>query len=345
MRRDLSLRLWLSAAALALVSTACEVRMKDLSGADEREEVELETWSSGPGSSTYSFVKCSSGSKAKGTTNLYEVCGTKLNGGSDQSYAWQANCAGSSCGSVPVVAHYRLNEDLGPGQALHIEAFTNPQFTGYPVASLEIQGFDASKPSSSDIEEIFLAPGEYYFRAFLAAAGATPLPYSLQGMELVSEAPVGVLGALSGAERVVVKNSSQWNETVNIYIDQLFKKPTPEEDSFAKIRLELSLADESKGKVEKYRDVHVLLLKEADLELRPAYDFTLNTSELLQDAKAYFVSPSVKPASYYVFVFIDSNGNRYYDETEIGAYVKNAEGKADLISIEKDRTKGLKIGL
>lgn len=344
-RRNQFLKFVLAAGALSLLSAGCEVKLKDMGEDDERETVEMESWSNGPGSSTYSFVKCSS-AEGKNLNPLYSVCGTRLNDSSGQSYNWQTNCVGSSCGSVSVFAHYMLNDDLGQQGTLHIEAFDNAQFANAPVSSLEIQGFDASKPTSSKLEEIFLAPGEYYFRAYIAPAGTTPIPYSLQGLELVSETPVGILGALSGAERVLVKNAAAASDTVHIYINQLFKKPVPAEDSFAKIRLELSLKEDLKADVEKYRDVHVLLLKEADLELKPAYDFTLSTTNLLVDTPAtYFVSPSVEPASYYVFAFIDANGNRYFDENEVGAYVSEADGKPSLVSIEKDRTKALKLGL
>lgn len=320
----------------------CEVRMKDFEEEDERETIELENWSSGPGGSTYSFAKCSTSSADSLAQN---VCGTRLNGGSGQTYNWQTNCSGSSCGSVSVFAHYMLADNLGHQGTLHIEAFSNPQFSGAPVSSLEIQGFDASKPSSSNLEEIFLAPGEYYFRAYIAPAGAKPVPYSLQGLELVSEAPVGILGALSGAQRVLVNVASSAAEVVHIYINQLYEKPQPAEDTFAKIRLELSLADGLKDSVERYRDVHVVLLKEADLEKRAPYDFTLSTTELLVSPVTYFVSPSVDVGEYFVFVFIDANGNRYFDENEVGAYVVGGDGEPSLVGLEKDRTKGLKLVL
>ncbi|MES2744231.1 MAG: hypothetical protein V4655_02345 [Bdellovibrionota bacterium] len=346
MKRDLSLRLWVSTLTLLVLSTACDVRLRDLDEDAERDVVQMESWSSGPGSSTYTFAKCSTG-KNTSASSLNNVCGTRP--GSESTgltYNWQTNCAANSCGTVSVFAHYMLNENLGPQKTLRMEAFTNPQFTGSPVASLEIQGFDASKPTSSGLEEIFLAPGEYYFRAYLSPEGSTAVPYSLQGMELVSDTPVGVLGALSGAQRVLVKSPQAPAEAVHIYINQLFKKPVQAEESFAKIRLDLSLSEDQKAKTEKYRDVHVLLLKEADLELKPNYDFTLSTTALITETPSTsFVSPSVEPGSYYVFTFIDANSNRYFDETEIGSYISNADGKPELVTLEKDRTKGLKLGL
>lgn len=304
----------------------------------------MESWSQGPGSSTYSFVKCSAG-KDESATALHEVCGTKLGESAGPNYNWQTNCMGQSCGTVSVFAHYMLSENLGTGETLRIEAFTNPQFSGAPVSSLEIQGFDASKPSSSGREELFLAPGEYYFRAYLSPQGSPPIPYSLQGMELVSETPVGVLGALSGAERVIVKSIAHAVDPVHIYINQLFKKPLPAEDTFAKLRLEISASEELKTQIEKYRDVHVLLLNEADLELKPAYDFTLSSTSLIVDSPSTsFVSPSVEPGDYYVFTYVDANSNRYFDDSELGSYIVNADGEPELVTLEKDRTKALKLG-
>ncbi|RZA24991.1 MAG: hypothetical protein EOP10_08240 [Proteobacteria bacterium] len=346
MKRDLSLRLWASTLSLLVLSTACEVRLKDMDEDAERDVVQMESWSSGPGSSTYNFVKCSTGTN-ESALSMNNVCGTRLNGESaGLTYNWQTNCAANTCGTVSVFAHYMLTENLGPQKTLRIEAFTNPQFTGSPVSSLEIQGFDASKPASSGLEEIFLAPGEYYFRAYLSPEGSAAIPYSLQGMELVSDTPVGVLGALSGAQRVLVKNTQGSAEAVHIYINQLFKKPVPAVESFAKIRLDLSLSEDQKSKTEKYRDVHVLLLKQADLELKPNYDFTLSTTALITETPSTtFVSPSVEPGSYYIFAFIDANSNRYFDETEIGAYILGLDGKPALVSLEIERTKGLKLDL
>ena len=344
MRRDLSLRLCLSAAGLALMTTACEVRLQD-PVANEREVIELESWSQSPGSSTYSFAKCASSNDIS-TSALHTVCGTKLGENSGTNYNWQTNCMGQACGTVSVFAHYMLPENLGAGETLRIEAFNNSQFSGAPVSSLEIQGFDASKPSSSDREEIFLAPGEYYFRAYLSPRGSAPIPYSLQGMELVSDTPIGILGALSGAQRVIVKSVTQPVDTVHIYINQLFKKPVPAEDSFAKIRIEISTSEILKATLEKYRDVHILLLKEPDLELKPSYDFTLSSTSLIVDSPwTSFVSPSVEPAEYYVFAFVDANGNRYFDESESGSYVVDEDGKPEGVTIEKNRTRGLKIEL
>lgn len=332
--------LYLRLAGLAFVGTiftsACDLSLKDPNAESERDKVQLETWSNGPGGSSYSFVKCSSSD----STMLTNICGTKLGDTSRAAnYNWHSNCSGSSCGSVFVFAHYLLPENLGAQQTMHIEAFDNPQFTNNPVASLQIAGFDATKPTSTAREEIFLAPGEYYFRAYLTHEGAAALPYSLQGMELVSDTPVGFLGALSGAQRVLVKEGSFATDPVHINIDQLFKKPQAAEDSLAKFRLAITLP--ALTKVEKYRDVHILLLKEADLELNPSYNFVVSSNGFLPDTLiADFVSPSLAPGAYYVFTYIDANSNGFVDVGEFGSFI-TVDGKPAAIQIDKEKTKTL----
>lgn len=335
--------LYLRLAGLAFVGTiftsACGLSLKDPNAESERDKVQLETWNNGPGGSSYSFVKCSS-SHSSDSSMLTNICGTKLGDSTGAAnYNWHSNCSGSRCGSVFVFAHYLLPDNLGAQQTMHIEAFDNPQFTHAPVASLEIAGFDATKPASTGREEIFLAPGEYYFRAYLTHEGAAALPYSLQGMELVSDAPVGVLGALSGAQRVLVKEASFAADPVHINIDQLFKKPQPAEDSLAKFRLAITLPLASK--VEKFRDVHILLLKEADLELNPSYNFTVSSNSFTMDTLATdFVSPSLTPGAYYVFTYVDANSNGFVDAGELGSFV-TVDGKAAAIQIDKEKTKTL----
>ncbi len=320
--------------------SACEVRLKD-PDENERNKTQYEAWTNGPGGSSYVFAKCS-GSDSSIANN---ICGSRVGDASGTTnYDWHTNCTGSSCGSVSVFAHYMLMDNLGAQETLHIEAFDNATFQNSPVATLEISGFDATKPSSTSREEIFLAPGEYYFRAYLAPAGATPLPYSLQGMQLVSDTPVGVLGALSGAQRVLVKSTADSADPVHIYIDQLLKKDEPEADSLAKFRL--SIAVDPAATLDKYRDVHVLLLSEADLEVNPSYNFTLSTNTLIADnSKTDFVSPSLKPADYYVFTYIDANSNGFVDDGELGAFVTDASGKPATVTVEANHTKELAVTL
>ncbi|MBC7659034.1 MAG: hypothetical protein H7249_04935 [Chitinophagaceae bacterium] len=325
----------------ALFTSACDVSLKDPNAASERNKVELATWTSTPGSSTYSYSKCTADSASDLATH---ICGTRLDGSSNSTaYNWHTNCSGSGCGTVHVAAYYMLTENLGP-QTLHVEAFDNASFTNAPVSSLEIAGFDASKPSSTNFEELYLAPGEYYFRAYLTQGTAAPLPYSLQGMELVSDAPIGVWGALSGAQRVLVKSAGAVMDPVVIKIDQLFKKAQAPEDTLAKFRLQITLSDTA-ASVEKFRNIHILLLKAPDLELVPTYDFTLSSNNLLATGlNTDFVSPSLTPESYYVFAYVDANSNGFVDAGELSGFIQDA-GKPSLVLIDKNKTKSLSVSL
>lgn len=322
--------------ALGMALTSCAVEDPN------REKVEMEKWSTGPDGNTYTYMKCEvsaprymatfCGQKTATTT------GTAANATPAYRYNWKTNCTNESCASLSVFAHYNLTTDLGPGQTLHIEAFDNAQFRANPVATLDIVGFDTSKPNSTDREEIFLAPGEYYFRAYISRDGDAAIPYAFQGMELVGEQPVGYLGAASGAERVIVHDPSD-KPVIHINIDRIFEKKVPEADSLAKLRLQISV--DPLVTIPHARDVHVVLTQDSDLEATPAYDFTLNSNELLvagQERQTDFLSPSLKPGTYYVYTFIDENANGFADPGESAAYV--LDGKDPMaIKIEKDKTK------
>lgn len=312
---------------------------------DERETVTLESWESTPAASSYSYLECKAGTNS---SYLLSFCGQKpgnaLTGdaGSPYTYNWGTNCRGSECAQVSVMAFYQLNTDMGAGQTLRIEAFDNAQFRGSPVANLEIVGFDTSHPNSTKPEKLFLAPGEYYFRAYITHDGDRPLPYTFDGMELVDERPVGVYGALSGAERVVIRSTGDF-EVINIVIDQLFQKTNSAEDTLAKLRLQIAI--DSSVAIPTYRNVHIVLTKEADVEATPAYDFTLSTNQFLikdQENQADFLSPSLTPGDYYVFSYIDTNGNGFADLDEAAAFVLD-DGEPMTVKVEKNRTRSAKV--
>ena len=56
-------------------------------------------------------------------------------------------------------------------------------------------------------------------------------------------------------------------EVINIYINQLFKKPGSEPDTNARIRLRLNVAAEHV--IPANRDVRIFLLKTPDIESKP----------------------------------------------------------------------------
>ncbi len=320
---------------------ACAVHLDDTPEDEEKVHYEYGTWESSPNSSTYEYVECTS---SGGSSRL---CGYRpgTQGSPNRpDYSWQSNCRGRDCQILNVFAHYSLHENLGINRTLVIEAFENAQFSGSPVANIRIAGFDASRPNSSDLEEMYLAPGEYYFRAYFTTSDAQPTPYPMDGMILVGDEPVGVYGALSGAKRVVV-NPNQKPEVINIYINQLFQKPGSEPDTHARIRMRLNVSPDDF--ILANRDVRIFLLKTPDIEAKPLYNLSFSSNMLLvhgQEYSAEYVTPSLAVASYYVFAFLDENNNGYYDSTELGAfYLENQEVSS--FPVERDRTRSLQLTL
>ncbi len=332
----------LALASVSLWLPACAVVLDDTPKDQDKYSYEYGSWESQPNSSTYQYVQCS------GSGSASKLCGYRPDSSGqpsrDEQYTWQSNCRGSDCQIINVFAHYSLQENLGTNQTLIIEAFQNAQFSGSPVANIQIAGFDATRPNSTDLEEIYLASGEYYFRAYFRTGQSQPTPYSMGDMILVGDQPVGVYGALSGAKRVLVKND-QKPETVNIYINQLFKKPGSEPDSNAHLRLRLSVPVTQTAPAD--RDIRILLLIRPDIEAKPAYAFTLSSNLLLingRESSTEFITPSLAVGAYYLFAFIDSNGNGYYDPSELGAfYLENQEVSS--LTVERDRTRSLQLTL
>jgi hypothetical protein len=323
-------------AALVFWTSACAFVVDD----DAPNEEETIEWGSSleenyPNSSTYTYAQCKSVNKPS------SICGQRLGLSGprpDTSYAWNSNCRGRDCQVLSLFVHYVLNENLGTAQTLRVEAFDNPRFTGSPAASLEIAGFDASRPQSSDREEIFLAPGEYYFRAFLSQAGLPSVPYALNGMELVGETPLGVYGALSGARRVIV-TPDRTPDPIHITIDQLFKKPGSEPDSRARVRIKFEV-DEG-ATIPTDRDVRIQVLSSADIEQMPLYSYTISSRLLLTPGREFateFVTPSLKPGAYYIFSYIDADSNGYYDLGELGALYSEGD-EPTAVQVDKDATR------
>jgi len=329
---------FLAIASFLFLLGGCIVVMDDTP--ENRYKYGYTTWEDYPNSGTYEFVECTA------TLGSASLCGNRpgLEGKSNPTYAWQSNCHGSDCEILNVLVRYSLLQNLGTNRTLTIEAFQNAGFTGTPVANIRIYGFDASHPNASNLEEMYLAPGEYYFRAYLATDDSQPIPYPLNGMVLVGDEPVGVYGALSGAQRVLVE-ADQKASIINIDINQLFKKPNSEAESNAHIRLHLTV--EGTDAVPTNRDVKILLLKSANIDSTPAYSFTLSSNLLLvkgQEGTVDYVTPSLDVASYYVFVYLDADGNGFYEPTELGAFfIENQAASA--LPVERDNTRTLQLEL
>ncbi|MFW7377568.1 MAG: hypothetical protein ACOH5I_02015 [Oligoflexus sp.] len=238
----------------------------------------------------------------------------------NNDYNWQTNCTGRQCQSVEIFIHYLLNKDLGKSQGLWVEAFTDARFQGSPAAALFIANFDSSKISSFGPETLFLAPGEYYLRAYFHTGQQPPLPYDFNGLVLVSDRAVGVYGALSSPTRLVVR-PDQKAEAVHIQIDQLFEDPDAKEATQAKIRL--NFTSDPNAYIEGDRELLIQLLNSPDINEAPELSFSLSSNEFLRrnrKGQAEFMTPDLPVTSFYIFAFLDRNGNGYFDEGELGGF-------------------------
>ena len=246
-------------------------------------------------------------------------------GGSDHSQmAWQTNCRADACSSLAVYVHYLLEKDLGPHQIVWVEAFNNPYFQGAPAASLYIGGFDSSQASSSQRELLFLKPGEYYLRAYIHSGMEPPLPLVMQGMQLVSSRPLGVYGALSSPQRVLVQK--QETRTVHIEIDQLLEDPDQPVDTKARLRIKFNV--DPNAYIEADRKILIQLLGTADIEASPRHLFELSSNALLisgREFQAEFVSPSLPVQEAFVFAFLDENANGFYDFGELAQMYQQSD--------------------
>lgn len=252
---------------------------------------------------------------------------------------WYPNCKSDNCQAVNLNVHYMLLENLGYTNRIIVEAFDNAKFSGSPVSSLEITNFDASRVGLHRNEVIFLEPGEYYFRAFISNVDV-PNPYEYQGMELVSETPVGIFGALSGAERVVVRPSNRIdiNSDINIYLDKLMVKEGQEIPTNAHLRAKISVPEDYV--VPASKKIYVQFFNTDDFFYDPAYEFTLASETLMitgSEGSTEFLSTDLKEGSYYIRAFLDVSGNGYFDDGE-PQFINTLHGELKLVKIVKNRT-------
>lgn len=254
-------------------------------------------------------------------------------------YTWRTSCKSGACQEIKVFVHYMLTEDIGGTRVVHVEAFDNEHFQGAPVSTVRIANFEAKRGEWRD-GQLFVAPGEYYVRAYLTTNDDEVTPYVLGNMQLVGQEPVGVFGASSGAEMIRVQPKAQNKnpDPVHVYLDKLFKKPGSEPETNAHLRINLAMADGQTAP--DGRQVKVELRKSADLAEAPSARFEIATELLLvtgRPGKTEFVSPSLAEGNYVVFVYLDANGNDLFDADEMSLmYQVNQQPFA--VAIRKDRT-------
>jgi hypothetical protein len=265
----------------------------------------------------------------------------------EEDYKWRVSCKSADCQSVPVFVHYMLTEDLGAANTVTVEAFDNNKYIGAPVSTVQINHFSAKNRGDYQQTEIYLAPGTYFLRAFIANESEMLVPYTYQGMELVSEKPLGVYGALSSPASVAVapKKMQAFSQPVHITLDKLFKNKQEEPDTKAYLRLNLSIAPESS--IPQNRKVLVQLREELDLGLAPTHEFAMLTESFMiegRQGQAEFLSSSLPIGNYFVFAFVDANGNELYDEGELAALAMR-NGEASKVAIKLNRMETLQLTL
>lgn len=285
-----------------------------------------------PESTRYDFDQCDN-------SGSFSYCAADA--ASSHQYAWKPNCQSEDCQAVSLFVHYAVDKDLGPNATLWVEAFDNPYFNGAALSTFRMSSFDTSGPSSSAREEMYLDPGEYYLRAYVSNASAAPLPNDLQGLE-PEDSAIGVYGALSQPERVVIKRNEQIG-AVHITVDQLLSDPTVPVATGAKLKTTITTEDEVI--TPNNRNIILNLLKNPDIDEAAQYTFRTSSNDLLVDRdepQAEIVTSDLEPGSYYAFVFIDEDGDEYFDYGEPAAFHKRY-GEPWPIDIKEDFTARLEM--
>jgi hypothetical protein len=276
------------------------------------------------------------GESANGTPYCWE----------DGDYKWRTSCRAASCRPVKVYAHYMLSNDLGDARVVHVEAFDNEHFQGAPVGTVTIGDFPARTGTWRD-SELYLEPGEYYLRAYLTTSDAVVVPYVLGDMQLVGAAPVGVYGALSGAQavRVEPRQMDQFTDPVHIYLDKLFEKPGDAPDTHAHLRADLKVQEGVV--VPDGREVRINLYSSSDLATKPVYEFSMPSALFLVQGRvgrAEFVTPSLAEGAYVVYAWVDADSDGFADEDEASGLFQ-VDGQAKKVEIVKDRTESVALTL
>jgi hypothetical protein len=256
---------------------------------------------------------------------------------------YMTSCAAEDCSQVPVFVHYGLGQNLGENFTVHVEAFDNANFNGYPVGKVEVSHFKAETGSWKETE-LWLPEGNFYIRAFLSNKESPNMPYNFGDMVLIRDQPVGVFGVLSGAEVVHVDYRKRYTDPVSVHLDQLFKKPGSEPETNARLRTIVKFpADQV---LVAGKEVRVELHKTIDFEAAPVAAMTIKSELFMiqgQLGKAEVVSQSLEIGAYFVRIYFDENQNNFYDEGEMDAVFGGAV--PERVSIEKDHTRTVTLEL
>lgn len=261
-----------------------------------------------------------------------------------QPYRYTTSCDASSCSQVKVYVHYGLKDTLGEAFTVHLEAFDNPSFNGYPIGKVEISAFKA-EPGYWKDADLWLPQGEFYLRAFLSNDESPNVPYQFGDMVLIQDQPVGVFGVLSGPQMVRVDYHRRYTDPVSIHLDQLFKKPGSEPETNARLRTVVKFPDAFE--IQTGKEVKIEVHKTEDFEASPVAAMTIKSELFMiqgQSGKAEVVSASMEPGTYYIRAYYDLNQNGFFDDGELQS-VHGGLATPQRIAIEKDHTRSLTLML
>lgn len=254
-------------------------------------------------------------------------------------------CQGEGCVPVPVTLTYLINEDIGHHNGAVVEAYDNPYFQGPPKASTTLYNFrpDVGSSQSSLLK---LRPGSYYIRAYLNIDQPTS-PYEYGDMVLVGDKPVGYYGATSTPKKLEVlsRKVTSCPSPINIQLDKLFKDPSLEPKTNARLRLKLSLS--SRTPIEEHRQIHIELHETEDYQAVPKFSDNIPSESLLvfsRPGQTEWVSPHLPAGKYYVFVYIDEDNNDFFDPGEPFAQSERLNEKFP-VTIKENRTETLNLTL
>lgn len=256
---------------------------------------------------------------------------------------WLSECQNDQCNELRVNVHYMLTEDLGTGNTVIVEAFDNHMFQGSPSSVLRITNFDASRAGTHSEDFLLLDSGEYYIRAYISNEDTPPTPYQYGNMDIISDQPFGLYGALSDATRVTIGDGT--SNSVNIYMDKLFKTPGMEDPTNAHARVVVNI--DPSYNVPLAQEVLIQLHNELDFDFHPAYEFSV-ASETLKvsgaEGRSEFVSGQLEPGDYFVFVWLDLSGNGFWDAGEPNQTYE-IFGETGRIHVERDKTVSIELNL
>lgn len=257
---------------------------------------------------------------------------------------WDRRCGQEACKEVDIMVVYGLNESISAQSTVVVEAFDNPRFAGSPLASARVTGFDASHLGSSTHASLYLAPGDFFVRAYLSTDEEVVAPYEYGNMELVSNKPVGYHGAASGPQSIHVDADAPSGTPFTVTLAHLFKAPQDELPSDANLRIRLHVNPESVTVNER---LLIELRDTTDFAVTPVATYFIPSDSLLVEGKkgqGEFIARNLAPGKYSILAYLDSNNNGFADDEEIQQTFRK-EGAPDFVRIVERRTETIDLTL